>query len=124
MSRKNRNAKSAPVETAPVAPVAAPVETAPVTPVAAPVKVKAARYVSGRFAPGQVIRLISAANPKRPSGKSYARFGLHRDGYTVAQYVQASVEAGNKAALAHDDLRWDAAHGFIAVEAPAAPVVE
>jgi hypothetical protein len=125
MSRKNRNAKSAPVETAPVAPVAAPVETAPVTPVAAPVKVKAARYVSGRFAPAQVVRLISATNHKR--GKSHARFALHFGlgaQYTVAQYVQASVEAGNKAALAHDDLRWDAAHGFIVVEAPAAPVVE
>jgi hypothetical protein len=128
MSKRNRNAKSAPVspvveqaEHALAVELAAPVEQA--APVAAPVaapKVKTARYVSGRFAPAQVVRLISTTNHKR--GKSHARFGLHfglGDQYTVAQYVQASVDAGNKAALAHDDLRWDAAHGFITVEAPA-----
>ncbi len=86
------------------------------TPAKKPTK---ARYVSGRFTDQQVIRLKVAGNPKRPSGKSYVRFGLHQDGLTVAEYVQKSVDAGNKAALAHDDLRWDAAHGFIEVEAPA-----
>jgi hypothetical protein len=65
--------------------------------------------------------MLVTSNPKRPSGKSYHRFALHQDGLTVADYVKRSTDAGNKASDAHLDLRWDAAHGFIAVDVPAAP---
>jgi hypothetical protein len=67
------------------------------------------------FAPEQVIHVKVEGNPKKPMGKSYARFALYEDGLTVAQYVQRSVDAGNKASLAHADLRWDAARKFIEV---------
>ena len=70
---------------------------------------------TGSFAPEQVIRKLVADNPKKPEGKSYARFALYEDGITVAQYVQRSVDAGNTASLAHADLRWDTKKGFIAV---------
>jgi hypothetical protein len=82
-------------------------------------KVKPQRYVKGRFPGNGVITLKVTGNPKRPSGASHARFNLHKNGITVAEYVQRSVEAGNKASLAHDDLRWDAQHGFIEVAIPA-----
>lgn len=104
------------VEAAPAETVSAENVSAPVVEAKKPAK---ARYVSGRFAPGQVIRLKVAANPKRRTGASYGRFDLHKDGQTVAEYVQACVDNGWKAAKAHDDVRWDAAHGFIEVEAPA-----
>jgi hypothetical protein len=62
------------------------------------------------------------------TGKSYARFALYEDGLTVAQYVQRSVDAGNKATLAHADLRWDVARKFIeiseATEVESEPAVE
>jgi hypothetical protein len=68
------------------------------------------------FAPEQVIHVKVESNPKKPSGKSYARFALYEDGLTVAQYVQRSVDAGNKESLAHADLRWDVARKFIEVD--------
>ena len=70
---------------------------------------------TGSFAPEHVIRKLVTDNPKKPSGKSYARFALYEDGLTVEQYVQRSVDAGNKASIAIADLRWDVAHKFIEV---------
>lgn len=128
MSKKNRAQKIAPmapavevvaVETAPVQ--VAPVEATPVE--ATPAKSAKVRFVPGRFAPTWVITVLPAGIPNPKRGKSRARFALHETGLTVAQYVQKSVDAGNSASYAHLDLRWDAAHGLIAVEAPA-PVVE
>jgi hypothetical protein len=71
--------------------------------------------LTSSFAPEQVIHLKVESNPKKPSGKSYARFALYEDGMTVAQYVQRSVEAGNKETVAIADLRWDTARKFIEV---------
>lgn len=74
------------------------------------------------FAPEQVIHLLVKNNPKKPSGKSYARFALYEDGLTVEQYVQRSVDAGNKASIAVADLRWDTRHKFIEVGGKSAVV--
>ncbi len=105
-----------PAQVAPVTPAPAQVVAVAVAPATPSPSAKKLRYVPARFSRAQVVTLQVATNPKQPRGKSYARFALHRSGYTVEQYVAASVAAGNKAALAHDDLRWDAAHGFITVE--------
>ena len=70
---------------------------------------------SASFAPEQVIHVKVETNPKKPSGKSYARFALYEDGMTVEQYVQRSVDAGNKETVAIADLRWDVQHKFIEV---------
>jgi hypothetical protein len=82
----------------------------------------------GSFAPEQVIHVKVESNPKQPTGKSYARFALYEDGLTVAQYVQRIVDTGNKETLAHADLRWDVARGFIevseATEADTVPATE
>jgi hypothetical protein len=74
------------------------------------------------FSPEQVIHVKVESNPKKPSGKSYTRFALYEDGLTVAQYVQRSVDAGNKESLAYADLRWDVARGFIEVDSKSAEV--
>jgi hypothetical protein len=98
---------------------------APVAPKAdAPAKAKAIRYVKGPFPGNGVIRLKGTANPKRPTGKSFHRFALHKDGQTVDQYVKACTTSTDprvncKAALALSDIRWDVAHGFIQVDVPA-----
>jgi hypothetical protein len=67
------------------------------------------QLATASFAPEQVIHLKVESNPKKPSGKSYARFALYEDGLTVAQYVQRSVDAGNKAMHRKEQtprLRW------------------
>jgi hypothetical protein len=59
------------------------------------------------------ITLLVKANPKH--GKSRKRFALYRSGMSVESYVAKSVAAGNASATARADLRWDKAHGLIAV---------
>lgn len=101
----------------------ATVQTPPVADTATTTKAAAPKYVKGRFADTGVITLKVTGNPKRPTGKSHKRFDLYKPGQTVAEYVQAVVASGLPGAtkrLAHDDLRWDAAHGFIEVNAPSA----
>jgi len=51
------------------------------------------------------IKVLVTRNPKR--GKSAIRFGLHRNGQTVKQYIEKSVEAGNSRAMARADLQWE-----------------
>ena len=91
--------------------------TVEAAPVAEP-KAKVARYVKGRFALNYIIHLNVQGNPKR--GKSAARWELHREGQTVAEFVQRYVDAGYKAGLAHLDLRWEAKpeRNLISVVAP------
>lgn len=60
--------------------------------------------------PNKVIVLLVDRNPKRSGSKSARRFRFHRDGQTVAQYL-----AMYDRKLAALDLRWDLAHGFIAL---------
>lgn len=59
------------------------------------------------------VRLLVDGNPKR--GKSAARWDLYKDGMTVA----AALDAG----VLRADLRWDLAHGLIAVNAGGAAKV-
>lgn len=70
-----------------------------------------------------VVTVLAAANPKRPSGKSYRRFALYHDGMTVAEYKDACVKLeGDDAREPHGylaDLKWDTDRGFIRVDAPA-----
>jgi hypothetical protein len=53
-------------------------------------------------------------NPKRR--KARERFALYEDGMTVSEYIEASKRAGNSAALAAADVRWDFVKGFISVQ--------
>lgn len=55
----------------------------------------------------QVITLVIDKNPKREGSDAQYRFGLYRNGMTVRDYLNAG---GTR-----DDLRWDAAHGFIQI---------
>jgi len=108
------------MKTAKKRPVAPATTEAPVTPAPAeaPVATEAkpapkARYAKYEWKDEQVITVLVASNPKR--GKSQARFGLHKTGQTVGDYVKASVDAGNPRMLARADLRWDVAHGLISI---------
>jgi hypothetical protein len=65
------------------------------------------------FKPEQKITVIATENPKRRTAAK--RFDLYKNGQTVAEYVEASKKAGNAAALANADIRWDHAAGFIKV---------
>jgi hypothetical protein len=53
-----------------------------------------------------VVKMLVQENPKR--GASAQRFALYRDGMTVAAALAAGVQRA--------DLRWDLAHGWIAVQ--------
>jgi hypothetical protein len=84
----------------------------------APAVAKKARYAPKRFGLDQTITMLVTGNPKRSTGKSAARFAACHspEPQTVREYIARSVELGNKPALAHNDLRWDAQHGFIEVK--------
>jgi hypothetical protein len=75
------------------------------------------QFVRGRFHDDWIIELL-VENPKR--GKSRDRFACYENGITVREYVRRCEAAGYSAQKAHDDLRWDTAHGFIAVRPPRA----
>lgn len=75
------------------------------------------------FADNRVIRLnpeimgeggAVRLNPKR--GKAAARFARYVDGMTVAAYIAATVEGGEKPGVATADLKFDSERAFIIVE--------
>ena len=97
---------------------------APVTPAPEP-KEKVNRYAKSTWGDQDVITLVpnkGIPNPKKPSGASYHRFALYKNGMTVLDYVKACVESTGKAhspaSKARLDLRWDVRAGFITI-APA-----
>lgn len=51
--------------------------------------------------------------PKRTGSASAARWALHGDSPTVAEYVRRCVAAGYTSRHAREDIRWDRAHGFV-----------
>ena len=54
---------------------------------------------------------------KCPKSQTAAdRFRLYKTGMTAAEYVTVFKNAGHTAALAHADIRWDIAAGFITVD--------
>ena len=113
----------------PVAPATA-VEAPAAATVEAPAAPAFGKVIFGRkmaanrlFADSRVIRLnpeIMAAdgsvrlNPKR--GKAAARFARYKDGMTVAAYIAATVEGGEKPGVATADLKFDTERAFIIVE--------
>jgi len=66
--------------------------------------------------PRSVIRLLVGEN--RKAGHSHDRFALYRDDMTVAEYVAAVVESGDKEQTALNDLAWDQNRSFIRIDAP------
>lgn len=56
---------------------------------------------------------VLVPNPKR--GKSAERFALYASSPTVADYIAACVALGYPSKKALADLKWDEAHGYIAV---------
>lgn len=66
---------------------------------------KVARYAPGGWADDAKIKVLVKGNPKK--GDSAKRFALYKPGMTVAKAKAAGVGAG--------DLRWDVAHGFVAI---------
>lgn len=99
-------------------------EQAAETPTAAPAE---ARGRKATYADSDLIEVVVAANPKKPSGASYHRFNLGATGMTVGAYIKACVAAGTDEAkkatrLAHTDLRWNVDHKFWAVH-PAGTVI-
>jgi prevent-host-death family protein len=70
-----------------------------------------------------IIRVLLKDNPKVESSRSRERFALYRNGMTVADYVAAVVNAGDKEQVAFDDLAWDQNRSFIWIEAPNSPQV-
>lgn len=74
-----------------------------------------ARTQTGPFALPLTGKLtILNANAKNPTTKGGKRFGLYRNGTSVQGYIDASVKAGNRPALAKADLMWDFNHEFVA----------
>lgn len=71
------------------------------------------------------IKLLVAANPKRPNGVSHKRFAMYKNGLTVGAYCAqvktwaAKEFAGNatkakaQASYGNPDIAWDVKHGFI-----------
>lgn len=59
------------------------------------------------------IRLLVTENPKRPTGRSHARFALYRDGMTMEEYIDAAVATGVSRERARRDIYHDREHGFI-----------
>jgi hypothetical protein len=73
-----------------------------------PAKVeKAAKYASGGYADDAKIKILVKGNPKRPGSASAKRFALYKNGMKVS--------AAKASGLGPGDLRWDVAHGFIAI---------
>lgn len=65
------------------------------------------------FGDARRIRVLIGYNPKNPGTKSHHRFGLYRDGMTVAQYVEIVRGLGDKRRKAVRDIDWDVDHEFI-----------
>lgn len=66
---------------------------------------KPARYAAGGWADTAKIKVLVKGNPKK--GASAKRFALYKTGLTVAKVKSLGLTAG--------DLRWDVAHGFVAI---------
>lgn len=73
-----------------------------------------------KFTGTEKVKLLVSENPKRPSGKSYKRFNLYKNGMTVAAYCEAAAKFeeadGNTARHYMKDIKWDIEHGFIEVK--------
>lgn len=84
---------------------------------AAPVVVAARRGRTSPFGEAQIVEVLVAANPKKASGKSRARFDLYRTGMTVGEYLTACVALeGARAWPRHRylaDLHWDSERKFV-----------
>lgn len=76
----------------------------------------AKRSQTGPFVapPGGKITIVVAA-PKAAATKGGQRYALYRNGQTVQQYLDASVKAGNRLALAKADVMWDFNHQYITI---------
>lgn len=59
------------------------------------------------FSADAVITLLTESNPKKAGSQAHARFNNYKSGMTVKQ----ALESG----LRRDDLNWDAARNFIAI---------
>jgi hypothetical protein len=57
------------------------------------------------------IRILVSSNPKKPGTKAHYRFSLYKDGMTPSEFLAAGG--------LREDLRYDEAHGFIAIPAEA-----
>lgn len=82
-------------------------------PPAAPVTLTAARkrmQYTHRLDPRVITQI--APNPKKPGSKTHARYGLYVEGMTVTEFI---ARGGTTA-----DVKYDADHGFIRVDLPAA----
>jgi hypothetical protein len=94
-------------------------KAAPAAPVfaenAAEVATKRSR-TSPNFPPEAVVEFLVENNPKRVGSKSFDRFSAYMGTGTVGEYIAAGGTYG--------DLKYDAEHGFIAVEGFAAVVKE
>ena len=119
-----RNEAAAPAFIGPVAPVTeAPAAEAPAAPAFGKVIFGRKMAANRLFADSRVIRLnpeimddkgAVRLNPKR--GKAAARFARYVDGMTVAAYIAATVEGGEKPGVATADLKFDTERAFIIVE--------
>lgn len=79
----------------------------------APAATASAPSVSGDDA-RRICRLVES-HPKRAGSASSVRWCLHADAPTVAEYVRRCVAAGYTSRNAREDVRWDVAHGFVAL---------
>jgi prevent-host-death family protein len=65
-----------------------------------------------------IVRVLVEENPKVERSHSRERFAFYRDGMTVADYIVAVVNSGDKEQVALDDLAWDQNRSFIRIDAP------
>ncbi len=65
-----------------------------------------AKVRSVKLSDGAKIKVLAKENPKR--GKSAKRFSIYKNGMTVAAAIEKGALRG--------DLRWDAAHKYIALQ--------
>lgn len=73
------------------------------------------------FGDNEVIMLnpaLGGLNPKR--GKARDRFARYADGMTVAEYIKAVVDGGEKPGVARADLKYDTDKGLVAITPPVA----
>lgn len=90
-------------------------------------RVRALRERLGAAARGAgedfVIRLLVRENPKAEGSLAAERHALYRDGMTIGAYLDAcaALQGGPRSAC-RSDLQWDAERGFIAIQAPDAPM--
>jgi hypothetical protein len=65
-----------------------------------------------------VVRVLAKDNPKPVGHRSRERSALYRDGMSVADYVAAVMDFGDKEQTALEDLVWDRNHAIIRLEQP------